>query len=152
MNALSIFLGEFWPKVIYVTIGISAVSLLRHSRRSPPPTYPLFAGPKSFTELSGFAEDQQRRLLNEASKEAFAGWRPFPPVIALCVIMTAGWALGQTLPKVTPVPDSFWVRACSLALFGGLGCWLAVWVAGRLGVHRVRPFLKALIERTQHAA
>jgi hypothetical protein len=147
MNALSIFLGEFGRASI-MAIALSLVMLMKRSRRETSNPCPLFVGPKSFTVLSRFAEDQQRRLLDEASKEALAGWRRVVPVAVFFVLLTVGTALGRTLPKVTTFPDSFWVNACSTALFAGFGFWLA----RQLQVHRVRPFLKALIERTQHAA
>jgi hypothetical protein len=145
MNALSIFLGEFWSPFIGVTIGLSVVWL---ARRSSSDWYPPFIGPKSFTELSGFAKDQQKQLLHEASSEAFAGWRYFVSVVMFAAMFAAGAALGRTLPKVTTVPDSLWVHAGFAALFAAFGGWLA----GRLHVRHLRPFLKASIERTQHAA
>ena len=145
MNALSIFLGEFWPPFIGVTFGLLVVWL---ARRSASDGYPPFIGPKSFTELSGFVKNQQRQLLHEASTEAFAGWRSFIPVVLFAAMFAVGAALGRTLPKVTTVPDSLWVHPGFAALFAALGGSLA----GRLGVRHLRPFLKASIERTQHAA
>ena len=145
MNALSIFLGEFWPPFIGVTFGLSMIWL---SWRSASDGYPPFIGPKSFTELAGFAKNQQKQLLHEASTEAFAGWQSFIPVVVFSTVFAAGAALGRTLPKITTVPDSLWVHAGFAALFGAFGGWLA----GRLEVRHLRPFLKASIERTQYAA
>ncbi len=145
MNAISIFLGEFWPPFIGVTVGLSVVWV---ARRAASDGYLPFIGPKSFTELSGFAKDHQRRLLHEASNEAFGGWRSFLPVVGFAATFAAGAALGRTLPEVTAIPDSLWVHAGFAALFAAFGGWLA----GRLGVHHLRPFLKASIERTSHAA
>ena len=145
MNALSIFLGEFWPPFIGVAVGLSVVW---HARRSALDGYPPFIGPKSFTELSGFPKDQQKQLLHEASTEAFAGWRSFIPVVVFAAMFAAGAALGRTLPKVATVPDSFWVHTGFAAFFAAFGGGLA----GRLEVRHLRPFLKASIERIQHAA
>jgi hypothetical protein len=143
MNALSIFLAEFVQASIVPLIVFGGL-LLSHPRL-------LLVGRKSFTELSGFAEDRQTRLLDEASKEALTGWHRVLPVIVCWLLCTVGSALGSTLPKVAAVLP-FWVKVCSsltlILVFVGFGFWLA----RRLQVHWLRPFLKALIERNQHAA
>jgi len=130
--------------VALVSIGLSLVWLAMRSAsdwRLP------FIGPKSFQELGGFTKDEQKRLIHEASKAASKQMRSFVPVIVFAALFSCGAAVGQTLPKVTTVPDSFWVHAAFACLFAAIGGWLAA----RLEVGYVRPFLRACIERTSHA-
>jgi hypothetical protein len=145
MNALSIFLGEFWVPFIGATFGGSVVWF---AKRSASDGYLLFVGPKSFAELSGVAKGDQKRLLYEASKEAFPGLGSFLPVVVFAAMLAGGVALGQTLTSVTAVPNSMWFHALFAAIFGCLGGW----IAGRLGVRRLRPFLIKAIERGSYNA
>jgi hypothetical protein len=145
MSTLQIFVSEFMAPFFGVTIGIAMVWF---AWRASSDGYPPFIGPGSFNELSDFAKDQQRQLLHQASVEAFRGWRSLTPIVIFAAIFAAGAAFGRTLPKITSVPDSFWVHAGFAALFAGFGGWLA----GRLEVCYVRPFLKASIGRTHDAA
>jgi hypothetical protein len=140
MNAFQIFFGEFWPTFVGSSIGLSLAWVAKHD-------YLPFIGPSTFTELAVFTKDEQKRLLHEASKEALAQWHSFIPTLVFLVIFPFGSALAHTLPKITTLPDSFWIHVVFGGLFGALGCWLAI----RLGVLYVRPFLIRCIERTRHA-
>ena len=144
MNTLQIFLGEFWPTFVGVSIGLSLVWL---AMRSASDGHLPFIGPKSFRELFGFTKDEQKRLIHEASKEAFRQWRSFVPVVVFAALFSSGMAMGRTLPKVTTLPDSFWVHVAFVSPFAVIGGWLA----GRLEVRYVRPFLRRCIERRNHA-
>jgi hypothetical protein len=139
MNIPDIFLHalrETWPTVCAVAVGslIGLVILLASSRCRT-----FFNNTKSFPELAAFTKDDQQRFLREASKEAFSALS-FVPVLVLLALCWVGFALGLTLEKVTAL--SHWVAFVLPTLFAVLG----FWVAGRLEAHRVRPFLKKLID------
>lgn len=104
--------------------------------------------PKSFKELAGYAKDEQKRLLQVASKEAFRCWRSVLPVISFALVLSGGIALGRTLPKATALPDTWWVHDITAALFAGAAGWFVM----RLAVSCVRPFLQKLLERTNNVA
>jgi hypothetical protein len=93
----------------------------------------------SFPELAVFTKDDQQRLLREASREAF-GALSFVPILVVLAFWWVGFALGLTLQKVTALPA--WVLEVLAVLFLVLGGWLG----RRLEAHRVRPFLKKLID------
>ncbi|MFZ5864880.1 MAG: hypothetical protein ACOYXY_03270 [Thermodesulfobacteriota bacterium] len=93
----------------------------------------------SFPELAPFTKDDQQRLLREASREAFSVLS-FVPVLVLLTLWWVGAVVAWTLANVAALPA--WVAAVLGSLFIGLGGWLG----RRLEAHRVRPFLKKVID------
>jgi len=145
MNTLSIFFSEFWmPFVIFAPMW----ALLTFGRRVSLDGNSVFVGPKSFAELSAFSKDEQKRMLRQADREAFPGWRLIFPVSMYAANMSAALAIVRTIPKVTSLPDSLWVSLSFAVLFVLLGGW----IGGRFEVWCIRPFLKIQIERIRHAA
>jgi hypothetical protein len=145
MNTLKIFLSEFWPPFIGASVGVLIVWFLR--RFGAGACLPFLTA-RGFTELADYSKEEQRRLLHEASMEAFRHWRSFLPVALLAVFFAAGAAVAHTLPRVTTIPDSWWVTLPVVMVFAGFGGWLA----GALTTRYVRQFLRACIERSHHAA
>jgi hypothetical protein len=94
---------------------------------------------KSFPELAAFSKDDQQRLLAEASRKAFSALS-FVPVLVFLALCWGGFALMSTLLKVNALP--LWVAM----VFAGLFLPLGLWLTERLEAHRVRPFLKKLID------
>jgi hypothetical protein len=144
MNILQIFFAEWWPA--FLGLGVVFV-VFWFAGRFASDTYFLFTSPKSFKELAGYSEDEQKRLLQVASRETFRCWRSVLPAIVFALVVSGGVALGRTIPKVTPLPDTWWVHITFAALFAGAAGWLGM----RLAVNCVRPFLRRLIERTNQA-
>jgi hypothetical protein len=145
MDTLKIVLSEFFPPFTGALVGVSVVWLLR---RSGSDGCLPFLNRKAFAELVGYSKEDQKRLLHEASTEAFRHWRSFVPVGVLAFFFATGAAVAHTLPKVTTIPDSWWVTlpvVMGFAAFGG-------WLAGALTTRYVRPFLRACLERLHHAA
>lgn len=145
MNILRIFFTAWWP--IFLGVGLVSVGLW-FAGRFASHGYFLFTSPKSFKELAGYAKDEQKRLLQVASKEAFRCWRSVLPVISFALVLSGGIALGRTLPKATALPDTWWVHDIIAALFAGAAGWFVM----RLAVSCVRPFLQKLLERTNNVA
>lgn len=145
MNTLQIFFMEWWPT--FTGIGVVMVGMWFAGRFASHSYFP-FTSPKSFRELAVYSEGEQQRLLQEASKETFSCWRSVLPPIAFALVLSAGIALGRTIPKVTTLPDSWWVHIIVAGLFAGPAGWFVV----RLAVNCVRPFLRRLLERTSHVA
>ena len=145
MSTLKIFLSEFWSPSIN---ALAAVSVYWFFRRSDAYAYFLFVKPKGFGELAGYPKEEQRRLLHEASMEAFRHWRSLVPLVIFAFFFATGVAVAHTIPKVTPIPDSWWVRLLVVAAFAAFGCWLV----GALQTRYVRPFLRAYLERSHHAS
>jgi len=145
MNILQIFFTEWWPT--FLGFGVVLVGLW-FAGRFASHGYFLFTSPKSFKELAGFSEVEKKRLLQVASKETFRCWRSVLPAIAFALVLSGGIALGRTIPKVTSLPDTWWVHVIFAALFAGATGWFVM----RLAVSCVRPFLQRLIERTSHVA
>ncbi len=145
MDTLEIFLSEFWPPFIGASVGISVVWLLR---RSGSDSCLPFLNRKAFAELVGYSTDEQKRLLHEASTEAFRHWRSYVPVAVLAFFLATGAAVSHTLPKVTTIPDSLWVTLPVMMVFVGFGGWLT----SILTTSYVRPYLRTCIERPRHAA
>jgi len=145
MNTLQIFFTEWWPT--FAGIGVVMVGMW-FAGRFASHGYFLFTSPKSFRELAGRSEGEQRRLLQEASKETFRSWRSVLPPIAFALVLSVGIALGRTIPKVTELPDTWWVHVIFAAIFAGVAGWFVM----QLAVSCVRPFLRRLIERTSHVA
>ncbi len=140
MNIPEIFLRELWDLWWYicaVAVGFLIGALVVPSASRDWRTF--FISTKSFPELAAFTKDDQQRLLREASREAF-GALSFVPILVALALFWVGAASVWTLHKVTALP--LWVAAVLGGLFFGLGCWLA----RRLEAHRVRPFLKKLID------
>jgi hypothetical protein len=144
MNTLQILFGEFWPTFVGMSVFFSFVWL---APRLACDGYLPFISPKSFPELATFAKDEQKGLLHEASKEASSQWRSFVPTVVFVALFSFGVAVGHTLPKVSALPDSFWVHVVFDCLFAVVGFWLA----GRLTAQYMRPFLKRYIESTSQA-
>ena len=145
MNTLGIFLEEFWPIFIGTTFGLSLVWLARRSTRD---TQPPFINRKGLPELSGHTEEDQRRLVHEASREAFSGWRCVIPIFPFTLIFSLGTALVHMLPKVTSLPKSIWLLMAAAGLCAVIGAW----VAGKIEAHFLRPILKRLLAQAQVAA
>jgi hypothetical protein len=144
MSILQIFFTEWWPDFVGVSIALSVVWFLG---RFASHGYFLFTSPKAFRELARFAADKQKRLLQEASKETFRRWWSVLPVITFALVLSGGLAFGRTIPKITNLPDTFWIHIAFAALFTAAGGWFVV----RLAVSCVRPFLRTLIERNHDA-
>ena len=144
MNTLKIFLSEFWSPFINALAVISVLWLLRRSDLH----FFFVNNPKAFAELAGYPMDEQRRLLHEASIEAFRHWRAFVLVVIFAFFFVTGVAVAHTIPKVTTIPDSWWVGLLVVTAFAAFGCWLV----GALTTRYVRPFLRACLERSHHAS
>jgi len=133
------FLLHFSALFIVVTFGMAFLwPLVRSASDARPP----FVSAKAFPELAGLGKDEQKRLLAEATRASFRHWRSFVPFLVFGIFFAIGEAMACTLPKVTTVPDSFWETAITMGVFALLGAWLA----GRLSVNHIRPFLKKCIE------
>ena len=145
MNTLNMFFTEWWPS--FAGFGVGAVGLW-FAGRFASHGYFLFTSPKSFRELAGYSTDEQKRLLQEASKETFRCWRSVLPSIAFALVLSIGIALGRTIPKVTTLPDTWWVHVIFAALFVGAAGWFVM----QLAASCVRPFLQRLIGKTSHVA
>ena len=144
MNILKIFLSEFWSPSITALVCVSVLWFLRRSD-----VYFFFVNnPKAFSELAGYPKEEQRRLLHEASIEAFRHWRAFVLVVIFAFFFVTGVAVARTIPKVTTIPDSWWAELLVVMAFGAFGAWLV----GALTTRYVRPFLRACLERSHHAS
>jgi len=143
MDTLKIFL----PAFIGALIGSLVVYFARRSgydsRFLRPPLKP-----KAFAELVGYSKEEQKRLLHEASTEAFRHWRGYFPVSAYLYVFATGLAVAHTLPKVTTIPNSLWVYLAVVTVSIGLGNWLTHILTTRY----LRPFLRTCIERSREAS
>jgi hypothetical protein len=139
MNIPEIFLAELWDTRWYILITVIGLLIGLVIRLASNGGGTFMASTKSFPELAAYTKDDQQRLLREASEEAFSALS-FVPVLVLFAFLWVDTALRATLEEVTALPG--WVAFVLFGLFGGLG----VWLAWRLEVHRVRPFLKKLID------
>ena len=120
MDTLKIFLSAFWPAFIGALIGSLVVYLgcrAGYDSRFLRPSL----NPKSFAELAGYSKEEQKRLLHEASTEAFRHWRGYFPVSAYLYVIATGIAVAHTLPKVTTIPSSLWFKLAVLTVFVCLG-------------------------------
>jgi len=145
MNSLRIFFAEWW--LIFLCQSFVFVGMW-FAGRFGLHGYFFLTSPKSFKELAAFSEDEKKRLLQEASKETFRCWRSVVAPVACALVLSAGIAFGWTIPKVTTLPDTWWVHTVFGASFAGA----TGWFVPRLAKSCVRPFLRSLIERTSHAA
>ena len=145
MDTLKIFLSYFWPLFIGALIGSLGTWFLRRAG------YGRFflpsLNPKGFAELAGYSKEEQKRLLHEASTEAFRHWRGYFPVSAFVYVIATGLAVAHTLPKVTTIPSSLWFKLAVFTVFACLGAWLNRILTTRY----LRPFLRTCIERSREA-
>ena len=111
-------------------------------------TQPPFLNRKAFAELSGRNEEEQRRLLNEASREAFRGWRFILPLLPWPLVQATSVALGHILPKVTALPQSDWIQMVIAVISGGLGGWLTMHMMAAY----LRPYLRKALESSHNAS
>jgi len=139
MNIPEIFLREFWetwPSACAVAVGL-LIGLVVRLASNGGGTF--IAPTKSFPELAAFTKDDQLRLLRDASLEAFSALS-FVPILALFAFACGLPALARTLQNVTALSGSVVILLTCLFLV------LVYWLARRLEAHRVRPFLKKLID------
>jgi hypothetical protein len=141
MSELQIFLGEFGPTFIGVSIVFSMVSLGRVLSLNGTAS---FIGPKYFEMLNTFPMDVQRQLLHDAYRKAYPGWRSSIPVLIYSTLFSVSIAAGQTLTKIGIIPDSLWLSVVMSMLILGLGGW----IIRRLEVNHIRPFLMLQIVQT----
>jgi hypothetical protein len=139
MNIPEIFLREFWDIRWWISALAFAFLIGLVIRLASNGGGTFIAPTKSFPELAAFAKDDQERLLREASREAFSALS-FVPILVVLAFWWVAAAVGATVQEVTAL--SYWVGFVLSVLFGVLGFWLAQ----RLEAHRVRPFLKKLID------
>jgi len=146
MDTLKLFLSAFWPAFIGALIGSLVVWFGRRSRYDSRLLPSL--NPKGFAELAGYSKEEQKRLLDEASTEAFRHWRGYFPVSAFLFVIATGLAVAHTLPKIKTIPNSLWLNLAVVTVSIGLGGWLT----GILTTRYVRPFLRTCIERSREAS
>ena len=140
MNALHIFFNEFWLNFVIFWV---IYALVTWGRRVSLGRNAVSIGPKSFRELSAFSMEEQLRLLHEADKEAFQGWRLIFPAFLFAANLAGAMAVGMTIPKITTLPGSLWVVLGFALPFILLGFWATGWVEARF----IKPFLKRQIEK-----
>lgn len=117
MIFLPVFLSAFAGSAIVLTM----VWLVRRRSASG---CPPFVGPKSFPEISAWPEGERRRMLQAMAKAAFPGWRCAIPIGLFSGLFAIGASLGNALPMLAPVPESFGITAVAAGLSGGFGAWL----------------------------
>lgn len=147
MDTLKIFLSYLWPAFIGALIGSLVVYLGRRAGYDSRFLRPSL-NPKRFAELAGYSKEEQKRLLHEASTEAFRHWRGYFPVSAYLYVVATGVAVAYTLPKVTTIPNSMWLNLAVVTVFIVCGGWLTRILTTRY----VRPFLRTGIERSREAS
>ena len=134
MSVLGIFLEEFWPMLLVTTITLPliwwgrVISLGRNASS---------LGPKDFPELASLPKDERLRMLHDADRKAFGGWRFILPALMYSVVLSAGIAAAQTLGKAGVLPGSFWTTSSTALVLVGSG----IWIVRRLEAYRIRPFL-----------
>ena len=146
MNTLQFLFDEFWPTFVAVVVVFPLLQIGR--RVSLDGDAVVFTGPSAFPELSAFPKDERKRLLHEADKQAFPGWRCIIPALICAAIFSGCIALGRTIDKAAGLPDSLWVKTGLQIVLLLLGSWIARWWEAR----SIRPFLRSRVERAQHAA
>ncbi|HVM48368.1 MAG TPA: hypothetical protein VMU04_10090 [Candidatus Acidoferrum sp.] len=146
MNTLQFLFDEFWPTFVAAVVVFPLVQIGR--RVSLDGDAVVFTGPSAFPELSAFPKDERKRLLHEADKQAFPGWRGLVPALIVAAILSGSIAVGKTIVEAAALPDSFWVKAGLEVALLLLGSWIARWWEAR----SIRPFLRSRVERAQHAA
>jgi hypothetical protein len=140
MGTLRTFLFEFWP-----TFAVTAVvfPLLWVGRAKSLGAAPSFVSPRHFSILAPLPEDERKRVLQNAYRMAFSGWRLSITALSYAALLSASLAAGRTLAKAGIIPDSFWTSTAATLLLLAPG-W---WGLRRLEVRRLRRFLVAQIER-----
>ena len=141
-NIMKDLLLHFSALSIAVTFGMAFLWLLMGSASN---ARPPFVNAKAFPELAGLGREEQKRLLAEATRASFRHWRSFVPFLVFGIFFATGDAMARTLPKVTTIPDSFWATVITVSVFVLPGAWLA----GRLSVNHIRPFLKILLANSK---
>jgi pilus assembly protein TadC len=145
MELIKLFLSSFCPA--FAVMGF-ALTLVWFFKRSVVCFWrPPFVGRKSFSELSRWDKAEQKRLLEEAIRQAFRGWRWLLPITLEAAFFASGAAIGYTLPMVIVFPGSFWMTALIAIVFAAIGAW----VVSRLAKIYVRRSLQKLIESTSPA-
>lgn len=135
------FFSEFWPAFLGTLVGLG---LLWFLGRFASDARLALLGAEEFPELRSFTKDQQRVLLYEACAMAFRDWGSFLPLIVLAGSLATGVASADALSKTGTIPDAIWARAGVCALFAAGGGWLA----NRLTMRCLRPFLRTCAQRT----
>ena len=139
MNIPEIFL-QAWRNIWWLLCASAVGALIAVlGRLASSPCRTFFNFTESFPELAAFTKYDQERLLREASREAF-GALSFVPILVNLTLWWVGAVTAWTLANVAALPA--WVAAILGSLFIVLGGWLG----RRLEAHRVRPFLKKLID------
>ena len=144
MSFTETFLSAYWPALEGCLIGWS---LAWYVKRSITGMAMPFLDPKSFPELSSFPEVEQKRLVNEAIKEALGPWRWFMEFVFFPVIFSFATVFGAMLVRVNDPTGSMWIRSCFAGAFGGLAFWALI----RLIVRFLKPYVARHIGRIQSA-
>jgi hypothetical protein len=124
MSVIMMFLPVFLPAFAGSAIGFTILWLARRGSRGGCP--PL-VGPKSFPEVLALPEEERRRVLQAAGREAFPGWRRAIPIGVFSALFAIGASLGNALPMLAPVPQSVGstgTTAVAAGLLGGFAAWL----------------------------
>jgi hypothetical protein len=140
MSLLQIFLSEFWLVFIVSTVVLPLLSLGRAVSRDKVAS---LVTPRDFSELSPFPKDDQKRLLQNAHRKAFSGWRLLLPGLLCAILSSVSLAASRTLARAGIIPDSIWMSTGTTLLFLALGGW----GLKRLEVRRTRRFLMSQIAR-----
>src|SRR3954469_18750111 len=106
MNTFEIFLKEFWFNFIIITPIYSA---LIFGRRVSLDGNAISVSAKCFGELSEFPKEEQKKLLNQADKKAFHGWRVFLPGLMDAATLAGALAIAHTVHEVTSLPYLSWM-------------------------------------------
>jgi hypothetical protein len=147
METVEIFLSEFLPAFVGITLGMTLGCLFCRWSGSPYP-YPFSLGPSSFAELSAFSDDERRRLLREATRKAFPRRSWLTAIVIFAAVIAFGIALARVLRTVGVLPDSVWTSASLSGAFTGL----ALLLLRTLRIRHVRPFLRRAIEKPRNGA
>jgi hypothetical protein len=139
-SVISIFFLEFWPIFIGVSTSFCLVWFLS---RKASDVRPQFSRAKTFKELSGYSNEEQKRLLHDAAALAFRYWHACIPSLIFSAFLSGGMAVAHTLIKVTVLPDSFWIVVVVAILFSFQGgC-----MAGKLEARYIREALRNCLEK-----
>ncbi len=96
MNMVDLFLAEFWPTFLIAILLLASVCIGRVVSLG---AIASSVGPKSFPELGAFTKGEQVRLLHEADRKAYRGWRLLMPAVGYSALISLSFAAGQTLRK-----------------------------------------------------
>jgi hypothetical protein len=134
MSVVPIFFEELWPTLVITAVVLSllwsgmVISLGRNASS---------LGPNQFDELTSFSRPEQVRILHDADRKAFGGWRLIIPPLMYSVVVSVSIAGGQTLSKVVPIRDQLGTSVAITLLLAALG----VWIVRRIEHRRIRPFV-----------